>query len=161
MRRSKAAAKRPPYVERIKDDEIGLKAVILTGLLAFLLAAGCVSGARELTPAEINTLQPSGRIVNDVRVVSVTARRYRFSPDPIVVRSGENVRLEIISLDVPHGFSLAAYHIDVRIEPGKATHVTFIAGRQGAFPVPCSVYCGPGHTDMRTLLMVLPAARPY
>jgi len=131
--------------------------ILLVVLLALLSVVGCASTTKKLTPAEIETLQPSGRIENGVRVVKVEAKRYEFNPDPIVVRTGEKVRLEITSLDVAHGFALPAYHIDVKIDPHKVTTVEFNAGKEGASPIHCSVFCGWGHPFMKATLAVLPA----
>jgi cytochrome c oxidase subunit II len=132
---------------------------VLVGLLPLLLAAGCASTAKTLTPTEIETLQPSGHLTDGVRVVTVEAKKYQFNPDPIVVRAGEKVRLKLTSLDVTHGFALPAYNIDVKIEPHEFTTVDFTAGKEGSFPFHCSVFCGWGHPFMTATLVVLPADR--
>jgi cytochrome c oxidase subunit 2 len=132
-------------------------ALVFVGVLPLLFAAGCASTAKKLTPAQIETLQPSGKLVDGVRVVNVQAKRYEFIPDPIVVRSGEKVRVKLTSLDVTHGFALPAYKINVRVEPHKVSTAEFTAGKEGAYPIHCSVFCGWGHPFMKATLVVLPA----
>jgi cytochrome c oxidase subunit II len=134
-------------------------ALVLVGVLPILLAVGCASTPKKLTPAQIETLQPSGQLTDGVRVVKVEAKRYEFIPDPIVVRAGEKVRLTLTSLDVTHGFALPAYKINQRVEPHKISTVEFTAGKQGAYPIHCSVFCGWGHPFMKATLVVLPAAK--
>jgi cytochrome c oxidase subunit II len=131
--------------------------LILGGMIAALLIVSCAPSKKSMTSAEKMTLQPSGQMVDGVRVVKVTAQRYKFAPDPIVVRSGEKVRVELTSLDTAHGFKLSEYDINVKIEPGKTSTATFTAGNTGEYPIACSVYCGIGHFGMKTELVVLPS----
>jgi cytochrome c oxidase subunit 2 len=132
---------------------------VLVSVVPLLLAVGCASTAKKLTPAQIGTLQPSGQLMDGVRVVNVEAKRYEFIPDPIVVRAGEKVRLKLTSLDVTHGFALPAYKINQRVEPHKISTVEFTAGHTGSYPIHCSVFCGWGHPFMKATLVVLPAAK--
>jgi cytochrome c oxidase subunit II len=137
---------------------INLKSVlVLGGMIAALVIVSCASSKKPMTSAEELTSQPSGQIVEGVRVVKVTAQRYKFTPDPIVVRSGEKVRVELTSLDTTHGFKLSEYDVNVKIEPGKTSTATFTAGDQGEYHIACSVYCGIGHFGMKATLVVLPS----
>lgn len=130
--------------------------LVLAGLAALLSIASCASSGK-MSASEMNHLQPSGQIIDGIRVVSVTAEKYKFTPDPIVVRSGETVRVELTSNDTAHGFALPAYDIDVRLEPGTASTASFTARDAGEFPIHCSVFCGWGHPSMKATLVVLPA----
>jgi len=138
-----------------------MKAIAIT-LLAILSVAlaGCNKGSmKDDPPAYIDpNIPPSGKVVDAVRVVKVTARKYQFEPSSIVVRQGESVRLELTSADVTHGFALPAYFIDVRIEPGKTREVNFVATDPGTYGFACSVFCGIGHTGMKGTLVVTPAS---
>jgi cytochrome c oxidase subunit 2 len=141
----------------MKFHRTAIVVLALVGVLPLLFVAGCASSAKKLTPAQIETLQPSGQLVDGVRVVNVQAKRYEFIPDPIVVRAGEKVRLQLTSLDVTHGFDLPAYKINLKVEPHKVSTAEFTAGKQGAYPIHCSVFCGWGHPFMKATLVVLPA----
>ena len=99
--------------------------------------------------------EPSGEIKDGVRVVKVTAHRYDFKPDPIVVRRGERVRLEITTNDVAHGLAISDFKVNVAVPKDKITTADFTADKTGDFQINCSVYCGPGHGKMRGALKVV------
>jgi cytochrome c oxidase subunit 2 len=128
--------------------------VCLAALVA-AIAAGCAGGPQPLTEAE-RSLPPTGRIENGVRVIQLQARQFEFAPDPVVVRAGERVRIEAVSMDVEHGLSIPDYGIDRKIPPGRPQTVTFTADREGVFATHCSVICGWGHPGMHGRLIVLP-----
>lgn len=97
----------------------------------------------------------SGELVDGVRVVKVEAFRYGFSPDPIIVKDGEYVRLEINTKDVKHGLSIKDYKINVPILPGEINTVEFLANKVGEYKIKCSIFCGFGHGRMRGVLKVI------
>jgi cytochrome c oxidase subunit 2 len=99
-------------------------------------------------------LKPSGRIENGIRIIEIKASRYKFSPDPIVVKLGEKVRLVLTSTDVAHGLSLPPFRVNIIAAPGQAKTVEFIADKKGTFHAHCSIYCGPGHAGMHATLIV-------
>ena len=82
--------------------------------------------------------QASGELTGNARVVKVTARKYEFAPSEIVVMQGEAVHLDLTSTDVPHGFFLADYAIDVKIEPGKTSAADFVATGHSRSIATCS-----------------------
>ncbi len=96
----------------------------------------------------------SGKVENGIRVVEVKALRYKFEPDPIVVRSGEKVRLVVTSTDVAHGIAISSFNVKLSVPAGKTESVDFVADKKGSFPAYCSVYCGPGHGQMHASLIV-------
>lgn len=96
----------------------------------------------------------SGSLEDEVRIIKVRAFRYGFEPDPIVVKLGEEVRLEIISNDVVHSLKIDDFEIYLVLPPGVPRVVEFIADKQGEFRIYCSVYCGPGYSDMHAKLIV-------
>ena len=96
----------------------------------------------------------SGKIEDGARIVEVKASRYKFEPDPIVVKYGEKVRLVATSADVEHGIAIAEFGVNLSMPQGKASVAEFIADKKGRFHVRCSVYCGPGHGHMHGELIV-------
>ena len=93
--------------------------------------------------------------------ITMTARKYEFDPAVVKVKQGDHVKLVITAIDHTHGFKLAAFDIDQRLEKGVATTVEFTADRAGTFPFECSVVCGLGHHKMKGQLVVEPAtSRP-
>ena len=96
----------------------------------------------------------SGTVDESVRVIAVKARRYEFDPSPIVVRSGEKVRLEVTSEDVTHGIEIQGHDINKKLPPVQTATVPFPPSDPGTYHTHCSKYCGPGHEDMHAELIV-------
>ncbi|MDO8626605.1 MAG: cupredoxin domain-containing protein [Candidatus Magasanikbacteria bacterium] len=104
------------------------------------------------TPTESTTqTKPSAPAV---KTFSVTAKTWEFTPSVITVNQGDQVRLEIKSLDVTHSFSLPDFNIKITLEPGVPQTVEFTADKTGEFVFACRVYCGDGHADMKGRLIV-------
>lgn len=101
--------------------------------------------------------EPSGELVDGVRMVEITARKFEFDPATIVVREGERVRLKVTSEDVTHGMGIEAYDIDRKLEPDKTETIEFTADKPGPHHFHCTVYCGTGHDEMHGELRVLSA----
>ncbi|NQT46178.1 MAG: cupredoxin domain-containing protein [Candidatus Omnitrophica bacterium] len=112
-------------------------------------------GDHETQVATSATSELSGQLQDGVRVVKVRAFKYGFDPDPIVVKVGEKVRLEVTSSDVRHGLGISDIDVNVLTLKGKTGVAEFIAEEAGEFHVHCSVYCGAGHGKMHGLLVVL------
>ena len=106
------------------------------------------------TSRDTRQLKVSGRLVDGVREVKVVAKQWEFSPNPIVVKKGEKVRLRIKSVDVTHGFALPDFGINEVLNPGQEITIEFKADKQGTFEFFCSVQCGEGHAGMRERLVV-------
>ena len=69
---------------------------------------------------------------------------------------GHEVALDISSEDVIHSFYAPDYRIKMDAVPGMTTHLRFDAHEVGSFPVICAEYCGIGHSDMATRILVVP-----
>jgi heme/copper-type cytochrome/quinol oxidase subunit 2 len=98
----------------------------------------------------------------------------KFFPGVMIVNQGDTVNVSIRNTDdVPHGFAIAPYKIDVAVNPGQdqpngsiaplTTSVQpFTASDAGVFRWLCTTPCGPGHFEMVGQLVVLPTqGRPY
>lgn len=90
----------------------------------------------------------------NAQVIQVTAKKYEFTPNPIVVKRGEPVKLAITALDHDHGFKLEAFHINEKIKKGTTVTVEFTPDKTGSFPFQCSSFCGMGHGKMKGTLEV-------
>ena len=96
----------------------------------------------------------SGKLENAIRVIEIKASRYKFEPDPVVVKFGEKVRLVATSTDVNHGIAISEFKVNLSIPAGKTETVEFIADKKGIFHAYCSVYCGSGHSHMQASFIV-------
>jgi heme/copper-type cytochrome/quinol oxidase subunit 2 len=90
------------------------------------------------------------------REVTVVARQFAFDPPVLRVNRGDRVSLVVRAADVVHGFLLDGYGREVRVEPGIAQRVEFVADRPGKFRYRCSVTCGTLHPFMTGDLIVSP-----
>lgn len=97
----------------------------------------------------------SGEKRGGVRVIKVTAAKYKFTPDLIVVKLGEKVRLVLVSVDVTHGLAISEFKVKTDIRPRETVTVEFTANKEGTFRIFCSVYCGPGHSHMHGTLIIM------
>jgi nitrous-oxide reductase len=92
--------------------------------------------------------------------VYMTAIRSHFTPDIIRVKQGDTVKLHIDNVeqayDATHGFAINSYNINVSIEPGEHSDVTFVADKAGVFPMYCTEFCSALHLEMAGYLLVEP-----
>ncbi|MDD5686628.1 MAG: cupredoxin domain-containing protein [Elusimicrobia bacterium] len=94
------------------------------------------------------------KYISKIKDISLEAYQYGFSPDPIVVKKGDIVKLTVTSRDVPHGVYIKNYGIKVDVKKGEYKKIEFFADKSGKFDILCSVYCGMGHSKMKGKLIV-------
>jgi cytochrome c oxidase subunit 2 len=71
------------------------------------------------------------------------------------VKKGVPVVVEIVSEDVPHGFSVPQFHARAEVVmPGKPTEVRFVPDQVGEFQYLCDIFCGTKHEELEGLLIV-------
>ncbi len=93
---------------------------------------------------------PSGESVK----ITVVAKNWEFEPSVITVKEGQTLDMQIISIDVEHGFSLPDFGINKTLKPGQVEVFSFVADKKGTFSFTCSVFCGEGHRQMTGTLIV-------
>ena len=141
----------PHYVQIIKADKLHPIDVYPTG-------EDPITGQ----PAEFAVEPGKERVERqgDQVHVYMTAIRSHFTPDIIRVKQGETVHLHITNLeqayDATHGFALDTYNIELSLEPGEHSDVTFKADLAGVFPLYCTEFCSALHLEMAGYLLVEP-----
>jgi cytochrome c oxidase subunit 2 len=123
---------------------MSILAIILLGFLSFPFAESGPPAERVILP--------------DTVTVTMTAKKYEFSPSVITVKQGQQVKLEVTAIDRSHGLAIKDYNVDADLEKGKPVTVEFVADKPGEFTFKCSDYCGLGHGKMKGKLVVTPAA---
>ncbi len=123
---------------------------VMTMLFVFISCTG-KGESNSINPDDYNVI---GEVINGVRVIDVEAYRFGFEPEYIVVNSGETVKLNLKTRDVPHGFMVEKLDINVSIDPGEINTVDFIAEKKGVYQFWCSVPCGSGHRSMEGFLII-------
>jgi cytochrome c oxidase subunit II len=101
------------------------------------------------------TIRITGRVqAEEVPVVSITAKRFAFSPDKITLKKGQTVKLRIHSEDVTHGFFLRPLKLDEEIPAGQTIEVTVTPESAGTFTTICDHFCGANHGNMNMTIVV-------
>ena len=113
-----------------------------------LLALGVLAGALGYAGA-IPLLKPREK------VISITARRFRYEPATLTLKRGEPVILEFNSIDVVHGFNLPGFGVRTDVLPGQKQRVRIVPDKVGTFGFHCDNFCGIGHEEMAGVLKVV------
>jgi len=88
------------------------------------------------------------------RIVEITARKFEFTPAVITLKKGEPVTIHLTSTDRAHGLFVKAFNVDLDVDGGGSTAVTFTPTAIGTFPAICDHYCGSGHGGMKMTFVV-------
>ena len=107
-------------------------------------------GIKEPTEAIIEGEVTDEEVVD----ISIIMRQFEFDPDPLILPLGKKIRLTITSEDVAHGFAVAEYGLNEKLEGGETKTIEFTADKAGTFMIRCSVFCGSGHSAMKGNLIV-------
>lgn len=134
----------------------------LLGAVAAIFAGGSFSNARTNPPQTPN---------QNVQVISVTAKKYSYTPAEIHVKKGTKVQLRITALDHQHGFKINVYPDGGNtkgsegleftspkdcwtIPKGQTVTIEFVAKTPGSYPFKCCKFCGFGHMGMKGEVIV-------
>jgi Icc-related predicted phosphoesterase/plastocyanin len=88
------------------------------------------------------------------KVIKITAKKFEYSPDKIIIKKGVPVTLELTSLDVLHGFNCPDLKIRSDIPREKVSTIRFTPEKTGTFDFHCDVFCGSGHEQMTGTITV-------
>ncbi|MFB6084026.1 MAG: cytochrome D1 domain-containing protein [Halorientalis sp.] len=143
-------------------------ATALTGALA-----GCGQDTEQTPTAGPNTEQtptetPSTETeAKRTKEFEITAFQWGFEPQKITVQKGTKVVLKFVKatfqknnnynvhsfyLSEPYDIGPIELHQDT--DPDVDKKVSFVADQTGEFQYECTIYCGPGHADMKGSLVV-------
>jgi len=115
--------------------------------LCFIILSGC---AYVKKGKSLKGMPPDA----PVQKIHMTAKRYEYTPDVVLVKQGTHVILEIESLDAEHGFQIDQYGINVTIPEKAKVTVEFYPRESGTYPFKCSHFCGLGHFGMKGKIIV-------
>ena len=88
------------------------------------------------------------------RVIKIRAKKFEFSPNPIMLKQGEPVVLELSTDDVTMGFNAPDFDVRADIVPGKGAQVRLVPRQAGTFDFHCDIFCGDGHEEMSGQIVV-------
>jgi cytochrome c oxidase subunit 2 len=86
--------------------------------------------------------------------VYMIARVWSFSPGELRIPPGSTVTFYLTSPDVIHGFLIPGTDVNVMVIPGQVTRVSQDFPESGEFLILCSEYCGLGHQNMSSKIIV-------
>ncbi|MEW5805168.1 MAG: cupredoxin domain-containing protein [Patescibacteria group bacterium] len=135
-----------------KEIIIGIAVALILGAGLWFYNQSKIQAPEQeigLSPEPVPTEQ-----VGQEKTFEITAKRWEFNPNRIEVNQGDLVILKLKSLDVEHGLAIPEFGVNETFTAGEEKVVMFRADKTGVFPFFCSVYCGPGHSEMRGELIV-------
>jgi cytochrome c oxidase subunit II len=87
--------------------------------------------------------------------ITVTAKKYEFSPSTIEVKAGTPVEITLQSEDTKHGFECKDLGLEkVVFDKDKPETVTFTPEKAGTYEFKCAKWCGSGHGKMKGQIVV-------
>jgi cytochrome c oxidase subunit II len=89
------------------------------------------------------------------KTINITASRFKFEPNEITVKKGEEVTLVINSTDVSHGLVVEDLGVRSEIKKGQPSEVKFTPTTAGTFGGKCAHFCGKGHGSMKFTVHVV------
>jgi len=123
----------------------------VSGAVAGLAVAAALGG-----PALVRADAPPPRAVT----VEMTAKRFAFLPEQVEVAEGDEVSINVRSADGTHGIEIGKLKLKKTIpRGGDVVTLAFTAPAPGRYVITCSEYCGRGHDDMKSVLIVAPRNR--
>ena len=99
-------------------------------------------------------LRLSGELEKGIGSIQVKASKYRFDPDPIIVKLGEKVSLVVTSTDVAHGLAIPEFKVNLSVPVDKTESIEFVTDKIGRFHAYCNMYCGQGYAQMHASFIV-------
>lgn len=154
--------KKATYVEHTHTRWQAAKGVLMT-----LAVTGTVLGVVEYQSfADVGLIVPPDPPSNmlDIGVIGAQFSWTFVYPngvkvvDNLTVPQGQDVLLNITSVDVDHSFSLPALDVAKDATPGLHNIVWFDATNLGVYEIQCKELCGAGHAFMTAQLTVVNAS---
>ncbi|MFN8590238.1 MAG: cytochrome c oxidase subunit II [Thermomicrobiales bacterium] len=88
----------------------------------------------------------------------LVANLWQWTPNApgegFTVPVGSTVTFKVASTNVMHGFMIRNTNINSMVIPGEVTQVTYTFDKPGEYLIICHEYCGIGHQDMFSKVVV-------
>lgn len=88
------------------------------------------------------------------RIIEMTARRFVYEPNEIMLKAGERVVVAIRSLDFVHGMNIPDLGMRLDLMPGRVTRLELQPKAPGVIDFVCDNFCGDGHEEMHGRFVV-------
>jgi len=122
--------------------------IAATAVVAFgMLSSGCGK-------ADPNT-QGASQKADQAEEIHVTAKNWEWMIDKTELKKGKTYKFIVTSQEGLHGFTIDGTSVkDVKAMKGQVETVTFTPEAAGDLQVRCTIICGTGHLNMKTMLHV-------
>ncbi len=105
-------------------------------------------------------------VPRDAMVITVTARQWAWSftypngkrTSELFLAIDKPAKMDLVSLDVIHGFYVPAFRVKEDVVPGKQNFTWFKPTQLGTFDIECTVICGVNHANMLSHVIVVPVS---
>lgn len=91
----------------------------------------------------------TGDADDDIRTISITAKRWEYLPNTVTVKKGEKVKLVITDSDTKHGAKFDTMVV-TEVDGGVMLDTSTV----GTFTFSCPTFCGEGHKEMKGTVVV-------
>jgi len=107
-----------------------------------------------VTPLTLSIAYSQKQGADNERVIKIVAQRFSYTPNEIILKTGEPTRLEFTSLDFIHGLNIPDLKIRANLPPGQVTVVHLTPQKAGVYGFLCDNFCGTGHEEMNGKIIV-------
>ena len=136
------------------SDEVGDPGIVVVDKIDSQEEPSSSEETSTEVPEQIPTPTETTEEVQETKEFNIIAKQWDFSPSTITVNEGDNVILNIESIDVTHGFVLSGFGVSEQLVSGTTVRIEFVADKKGTFSFFCNVFCGSGHIGMKGTLVV-------
>jgi cytochrome c oxidase subunit 2 len=143
-------------------DKIELRVIAATGVLlsVFLMSVLYAATVRKI---DVPDCVPYSGTFKTAQVKHVdsnvyegffVAKMWTFEPSEVYLPVGSDLDIYLTSQDVVHGFHIEKKGINLMAVPGAITKQTVRFDEPGVYKIVCHEYCGTGHQNMETEIIV-------
>ena len=105
----------------------------------------------EFVESNLGTsVEPDGSVT-----VRLIAQQFNFVPECVLVPAGRPIHIRITSADMVHRYSIAGTAHAIEVVPGHVSESQIQFDNPGEYKAPCHEFCGAGHYDMRSRVLVV------
>lgn len=122
--------------------------VLIVIVLGLSLAA-CGNTQNNANNSGANDSSENAVSEDGIHTVVIKGRNFEFDQEEYTVPVGEPVKLVYRDEQGAHGIYVEG--VKVRLRNKEETTVTFT--EPGTYEVICSIYCGPGHAKMKSVIV--------
>jgi cytochrome c oxidase subunit 2 len=134
--------------------------IVLIGYMMLTMGNTIPVSTERIDATKVRTegdfANPRVEQVGNEYVAYVQAFAFGYLPAEMKFKAGRKVTFYITSPDVQHSFQIANTNINVQVIPGEIAKVSYTFKQPGEYRIICNEYCGIGHANMISKLIVEP-----